>query len=54
MNTPLPPALQDDGLDWLREIRRKITAELDHNPHRLGDKLRENEKLLSMPIASSE
>ena len=45
MNTPLPPAQQDDGLDWLREIRRKITAELDHNPHRLGDKLREMEKL---------
>ena len=40
-----PPAPQDDGLDWLRDIRRKITSEFDHNPHRLGDKLREMEKL---------
>ena len=45
MNTFPSPAQQDDGLDWLREIRRKITAEFDHNHHRLGDKLREMEKL---------
>ena len=45
MNPLHPLVQQDDGLDWLREIRRKITAELDHNPHRLGNKLREMEKL---------
>ncbi len=46
MNPQPPPAQQDDdGLDWLRDIRRKITAEFDHNPHRLGARLREMEKL---------
>ncbi len=45
MNPQPPLAPLDDGLDWLRDIRRKITSEFDHNPHRLGDKLREMEKL---------
>jgi len=45
MNPEPPPAAEDDGLDWLREIRRSITAEVDHNPHRYGEKLREMEKL---------
>jgi hypothetical protein len=39
------PKQQDDGLDSLREIRRTITAEFDHDPHRLGARLREMEKL---------
>jgi hypothetical protein len=45
MNTQPPPSSQDDGLEWLRDIRRKITGKLDHNPHRLGTRLREMEKL---------
>ena len=45
MNPEPPPVPQDDGLDWLRDIRRNITAEFDHDPHRLGEKLREMEKL---------
>jgi hypothetical protein len=44
MNTP-PPHQQDDGLDWLRDIRRQITSEFGHNPHRVGERLREMEKL---------
>jgi hypothetical protein len=45
MITQPPPSTQDDGLDWLRDIRRKITAEFGHDPHRLGAKLREMDKL---------
>lgn len=45
MNSQSPPLMNDDGLDWLRDIRRKITAEYSHDPHRLGAHLREMEKL---------
>jgi hypothetical protein len=45
MNTQPPPSPQDDGLEWLRDIRRKISADFDHNPHHLGARLREMEKL---------
>ena len=24
----------DDGLEWLREIRRKMAAKFDHDPHK--------------------
>ena len=24
----------DDGLEWLREIRRKMAAQFDHDPHK--------------------
>lgn len=37
--------MPDDGLDWLRDIRRKIAAKFGNDPHRLGDHLREMEKL---------
>lgn len=45
MNAQPEKQPQDDGLEWLREIRRKISAEHGHDPHRLGAKLREMEKL---------
>ena len=45
MNPELSPAPQDDGLDWLRDIRRNITVGFDHDPHRFGEKLREMAKL---------
>ena len=38
---PAPP--RDDGLDWLREIRRKLTAAHDHDQTRIGDAIRERE-----------
>ena len=42
---PQPPAEpHDDGLEWLREIRRKITAEFDHDQQRIGDYLRLREE----------
>jgi hypothetical protein len=45
INPHPPPPKQDDDLDWLRDIRRRITSEFDHNPHRLGECLRKMEKL---------
>ena len=37
--------MTDDGLDWLRDIRSNIAAKFGNDPHRLGDHLREMEKL---------
>lgn len=45
MNQQPPPLMTDDGLDWLREVRRNIAAKFGNDPHRLGDHLREMEKL---------
>lgn len=42
--TPTPRSQKDDGLEWLREIRREISAEFDHDQTRIGDYLREREK----------
>lgn len=41
---PAKPAAYDDGLEWLRELRRQISAEFDHDQKRIGDYLREREK----------
>ena len=38
------PPKNDDGLEWLREIRRKISAECNHDPFEMGRRLREREK----------
>lgn len=35
---------RDDGLEWLREIRRQISAEFGHDQKRIGDYLRQREK----------
>ena len=35
---------KDDGLEWLREIRRQISADFDHDQTRIGDYFREREK----------
>lgn len=44
MNTNTPPEKDTDDLEWLREIRRKITGSFDHDQKRIGDYLREREK----------
>ena len=36
----------DDGLEWLREICRKITSDFDHDQKKIGDYLREREKTM--------
>lgn len=45
MKTTAPKsAKHDDGLEWLREIRRKLAAECNHDPFEMGRRLREREK----------
>jgi hypothetical protein len=40
MKTP-PQSAHDDGLEWLREIRRKMSEECNHDPKRYVEKMRE-------------
>lgn len=42
--TAKKPAKYDDGLEWLREIRRKLAAECQRDPFEMGRRLREREK----------
>ena len=52
---PQPPAEpHDDGLEWLREIRRKVTAEFDHNQQRIGDYLRLREEELGDRVVRTQ
>lgn len=45
MNMPTP--LRDpDDLEWLREIRRKITSDFGHDQKKIGDYLRERDKAM--------
>lgn len=37
-------AKYDDGLEWLREIRRKQAAACNNDPFEMGRRLREREK----------
>ena len=39
-----PPPRRDDGLEWLREIRRQLSAEYNHDPFEMGRRLREMQK----------
>jgi len=39
-----PTRTRDDGLEWLREIRRKLAAECDYDPYEMGRRLRELQK----------
>jgi hypothetical protein len=41
---PLPP---NDGLEWLRAIRRKLAAEANHDPAEKGRRLRERERKMA-------
>ena len=40
MNPPVPPH-HDDGLEWLRDIRRQMSAESNHDPRVYVEKMRE-------------
>ena len=52
---PEPPAEpRDDGLEWLREIRRRISSDFDHDQQRLGDYLRERERELGARIVRTQ
>ena len=39
-----PSPRRDDGLEWLREIRRQFAAECNHDPAEMGRRLRELQK----------
>lgn len=40
--SPKPP--RDDGLEWLRQIRRQLSEESNHDPFEMGRRLRELQK----------
>ena len=39
-----PKPLRDDGLEWLREIRRRMAAECNYDPYEMGRRIREFQK----------
>jgi hypothetical protein len=43
-----------DGLEWLREVRRKITSDFDHDQKKIGDYLREREKTMGDRIVKTQ
>lgn len=54
MNNPPPSHAHDDGLEWLRDIRRKITSGFGHDQTKIGDYLREREKELGDRIVRTQ
>ena len=42
--TAKKPAKHDDGLEWLREIRRRQAAACGNDPFEIGRRLRERER----------
>ena len=54
MTTPTPPSKDSDDLDWLREIRCKITTSFGHDQKKIGDYLREREKSMGDRIVRTQ
>jgi len=54
MSTSATPQRDSDDLEWLREIRRKITSDVGHDQKKIGDYLREREKLMGDHIVRSQ
>jgi hypothetical protein len=54
MNTPLENQKDSDDLEWLREIRRKITSSYGHDQKKIGDYLREREKTMGDRIVRTQ
>ena len=42
-----PPNPPDDGLEWLRAIRRELAAKANHDPAEMGRRLREREQQMA-------
>jgi hypothetical protein len=52
---PKPEQQSDsDDLEWLREIRRKITSDFGHDQKKIGDYLREREKAMGDRIVRTQ
>jgi hypothetical protein len=54
MNTTATPQKDSDDLEWLREIRRKITTSFGHDQKKIGDYLREREKSMGDRIVCTQ
>ena len=54
MNTKPDQQTDSDDLEWLREIRRKITTEFGHDQKKIGDYLREREKTMGDRIVRTQ
>jgi len=54
MNPKPTPQGHDDGLEWLRDIRRKITSDFGHDQKKIGDYLREREKTMGDRIVRTQ
>jgi hypothetical protein len=48
------PTHDVDDLEWLREIRRKITSSFGHDQKKIGDALREREEALGDRIVRAQ
>ena len=54
MNTKPQNQSDSDDLEWLREIRRKITSDFGHDQKKIGDYLREREKAMGDRIVRTQ
>ncbi len=54
MNTTAAPQRDSDDLEWLRDIRRKITSDFGHDQKKIGDYLREREKTMGDRIVRTQ
>jgi hypothetical protein len=54
MTTSPTPQKDSDDLEWLREIRRKITTSFGHDQKKIGDYLREREKAMGDRIVRTQ
>jgi hypothetical protein len=53
MNTP-DTTTDPDDLEWLRQIRRKITGDFGHDQKKIGDYLREREKTMGARVVRTQ
>ncbi len=53
MSNPNAPTDPDD-LEWLRQIRRKITEDFGHDQKRIGDYLHEREKAMGARVVRAQ
>ena len=52
--TDTPTPLRDDGLEWLRDIRRQMAAEANYDPAEMGRRLREIEREMPERMVTTE
>jgi len=45
---------RDDGLEWLRDIRRQMAADANYDPSEMGRRLREIEQEMPARVVTTE